>query len=275
MAARKPASRSRRSASSARDEARPDPGTDGTEDREAPRRGIRADLSRDSLNAVADAAIGASRRAIRATPIIVQKAASILEEEVAMGIGAAKRIEQRFLDVAALRAQPADAVVSRFRRDAHEAVDIILDIVTAAATTVEKRAGRFVNVTAGRAASTASARQRSAPDESGTRLTTVRIKGKVKPRGVGELTMSLENESDQTTAEFTLHAAELVSASGARIPSDNVSFSPATLSVGPRSSGQVSVKVSVPAKTPPGAYEGLIRATQLDGLRAILSIEVE
>jgi hypothetical protein len=171
-----------------------------------------------------------------------------------MGIGAAKRIEQRFLDVAALRAQPADAVMSRFRRDAHEAVDIILDIVTAAATTVGERAGRVVNVTAGHATSTTSSRKREAPDESGMRLAAVRIKGNVKPGSVGELTMSLENESDQTTAEFTLHAAELVSASGARIPSDRVAFDPATLSVGPRASGQVSVKVSVPAR-PPGVRD--------------------
>ena len=302
MASKKPESRSKRTSSSAREEARPGPSRGGTAppagaraeprtadaphpgrpvepppaaqtaDREVPRRGIRADISRNSLNAATDAAMGASRRAIRATPTIVQMAASILEEEVAMGIGAAKRIEQRFLDVDALRAQPADAVMSRFRRDAHEAVDIILDIVTAAATTVGDRAGRFINVTAGHATSTTSSR--SAPAEPGIRLATVRIKGKVTAGSVGELTMSLENDSDQTTAEFTLHAAELVSASGARIPSDHVYFAPATLSVGPRSSGQVSVKVSVPAKAPPGMYEGLVRATQLDALRAILSIEV-
>jgi hypothetical protein len=303
MASKKPESRSKRLASTAGESSRPSPLKRGARrpararteppptdipepdpierpptaqstDRETPRRGIRADISRNSLNAATDAAMRASRRAIGVTPIIVQKAASILEEEVALGIGAAKRIEQRFLDVAALRAQPADAVMSRFRCDAHEAVDIILDIVTAAATTLGDRAGRFINVTAGHATSTTSSRQPSAPEESGMRLATVRIKGKVKPGGVGELTMSLENESDQTTAEFTLHAAELVSASGARIPSDHVSFVPATLSVGPRSSGQVGVKVKIPVKAPPGVYEGLIRATQLDALRALLSIEV-
>ncbi|MBV6522806.1 MAG: hypothetical protein MNPFHGCM_02956 [Gemmatimonadaceae bacterium] len=248
-----------------------------TGDREMPRRGFRAEVSRSSLSAATDAAVGASRRAFRATPLIVQKAASILEEEVATGIGAAKRIEQRFLDVAALRAQPPDAVMSRFRRDAHEAVDIILDIVTAAATTVGERAGRIVNVTAGHTTSPRPARSSAGPGEageSGLRIATVRIPGKVKPGAIGELLMSLENESDRATAEFTLHSAELVSASGARIPADHVSFEPRTLSVGPRSAGQVTVSVRVPAKADAGVYEGLVRATEMDALRALLTIDV-
>lgn len=237
-----------------------------------PRQPRAAPLAREAVGAAADTALGASRRAIRATPIIVQKAASILEEEVAMGIGAAKRIEQRFLDVAALRAQSPDAVMSRFRRDAHEAVDIILDIVTAAATTVGERAGRFVNITAsGRHTTTTS----PAAEEPGIRLSKIRFTGAVKAGGDATVSISLENESDQQTAEFTLVAGELVSASGERIAASAVTFTPPTLSVGPRSSGQVVVRVAVPAGTRPGTYEGLVRATQLDALRALLSIEVE
>lgn len=192
-----------------------------------------------------------------------------------MGIGAAKRIEQRFLDVDALRSQPSDAVMSRFRHDAHEAVDIILDIVTAAVITVEERAGRFVNVTASRTYKSMTGPSQSwSRDESGMRLSAVRIPRRVAAGTVGELKISLENPSDEGTAQFTLHAAELVSASGARIPGERVTFEPATLRVGPRATGDVAISVSVPAGTPSGVYEGLVRATQLDTLRALLSIEV-
>jgi hypothetical protein len=222
-----------------------------------------------------EAASAKRSRTRGATPVIVMKAASILEEEVAMGIGAAKRIEQRFLDVDALRAEHPDAVMSRFRRDAHDAVDIILDVVTAAATTVGDRAGHFVNVTASRLPGRGSSSTASVPsDAGGTRIATVRIPGRVAPGEVGELTMSLENESDTSTTAFTLHAAELVSASGARIPAAQVSFVPPSIAVAARSTGQVLVRVTVPATAPPGTYEGLIRATQLDALRAILSVQV-
>ncbi len=239
-----------------------------------------AQATKRAAGAAANAARDASRRVVEATPTIVLKAASIIEEEVAMGIGAVKRIEQRFLDVEALRAQHPDHVMSRFRKDAHEAVDIILDIVTAAATTVGERAGKMVNVTASHLMQGNGGTARRASSDSGasdagaTRLPTVRMPGTVAPGKDAELMMSLENESDSTTAEFTLHSSELVSASGARIPASAVMFEPATLAVGPRAAGSVAVRVRVPSDAKPGSYEGLLRATQLDGLRAMLAVNV-
>ena len=239
-----------------------------------------AAATKRAAGAAATAAMGASRRALEATPTIVLKAAAIIEEEVAMGIGAAKRIEQRFLDVDALRSQNPDHVMSKFRKDAHDAVDIILDIVTAAATTVGERAGKMVNVTASRMMTTNGGpftATRGAPqpaEPAATRLATVRMPGTSSPGASAELMMSLENESDSATAEFTLHSSELVSASGARIPASAVTFEPSTLTVGPRAAGNVMVRVRVPSDIKPGCYEGLLRATQLNGLRAMLSIDV-
>ena len=239
-----------------------------------------AQATRRATGAAATAARNTSRRVVEATPAIVLKAVSIIEEEVAIGIGAVKRIEQRFLDVDALRAKNPDHVMSRFRKDAHEAVDIILDIVTAAATTVSERAGKMVNVTASHlnqgnaGASDSKQADPGSADAGATRLPTVRMPGKVAPGKQVELTMSLENDKDTTTAEFTLHSSELVSASGARIPASAVMFEPATLAVGPRAAGSVVVRVRVPANARPGNYEGLLRATQLDGLRAMLAVTV-
>src|SRR5690606_21997407 len=108
-----------------------------------------ANLSKRATRAATASALGASRSVVGAAPAVVIKAASILEEEIAVTLGAVKRIEQRFLDVDAIRQQSPDAVMSKFRRDAHDAVDIILDVLTAAAQTVGAQAGKFVNVTAG------------------------------------------------------------------------------------------------------------------------------
>lgn len=240
-------------------------------------RGVRraAEATGRAATAAATAALDASRRAVQASPTIVLRAASIIEEEVAMGIGAVKRIEQRFLDVDALRSQHPDHVMSRFRRDAHEAVDIILDIVTAAASTVGQQAGRMVNVTASHMARDGAQNgDEGARRSSGARLTTVRVPGTVAPGERGEVSVSLENASETATAEFTLHCSELVSAGGDRIPSGNVTFHPATLAVPPRESGLVKVSVAVPSSVRPGMYEGLLRATYLDGMRAMLAVQV-
>lgn len=230
-----------------------------------------ADLSKRATRAATASALGASRRAVGAAPAIVIKAATILEEEIAIGLGAVKRIEQRFIDVDAIRRQSPDAVMSKFRRDAHDAVDIILDVLTAAAQTVGTQAGRFVNVTAG-------ATTPAAAPSNGTlalvHVPALRVPGRVKAGTAGEVAMSLENPSDIGTATFTLHASDLVSAAGTRIQADRVAFSPASLSVGARQAGRVGVTVTVPAGTPSGTYEGLVRATQLENLRAMLTVVV-
>lgn len=228
-----------------------------------------SDLSKKATRTATASAADLSRRAAIAAPAVVIKAASILEEEVAMGLGAVKRIEQRFLDVEALRKENPDDVMSRFRRDAHDAVDIILDVLTAAAQTVGTQAGRFVNVTAG-----AKPAARQPHDGAGLQLPALRIPGRVAAGANGAVAMSLENPSDVGTADFTLHASDLVSAGGARITAGQITFAPSHLSVGPKGAGRVDVTVAVPAGTAAGTYEGLVRATQLEGLRALLTVVV-
>lgn len=228
-----------------------------------------SEASKRAAKAATEAAVGTSRRFVAATPGVVVKAARILEDELALGLGAVRRIEQRFLDVDKLRAESPDAVMSRFRRDGHEAVDIILDVLTAAAQTVEAQAGRFVNVTAGARTS-----DEAADEGAGLQVTAVRVPGRVAAGESGEVELSLDNASDVATTGFTLYSSDLLGASGAKIPSSSVVFSPQTLSVGPKQAGRVAVRVTVPSGTPTGAYEGLVRATKLQGLRAMLIVVV-
>lgn len=230
-----------------------------------------AGLSKRATRAASATALGASRSAMAAAPAVVVKAATILEEEIAITLGAVKRIEQRFIDVDAMRKHAPDAVMAKFRRDAHDAVDIILDVLTAAAQTVGAQAGKFVNVTAGASAPSAG-QYDGAP--AGLQVPALRIPGTVTAGRAGVVAMALENPSDVGTASFTLHASDLVSASGTRIESQHVVFTPASLSVGPRQAGRVEVSVAVPPGTPAGTYEGLVRATQMENLRAMLAVVV-
>ena len=216
----------------------------------------------------------ASRRLADEGPPLVLKAASILEEEIAMGIGAVKRIEQRFLDVDALRAQNPDHVMARFRRDAHEAVDIIVDLVAAAAVAVTERAGRVVNVTASRMASMAGPPPSAHSGGAELALPVVHAPDTVAPGASTEVTIALENSGSRALAEFTLHCSELIESAGRRIPAHAVAFDPVTLSLGPRELGHVRARVTVPADAAAGRYEALLRAAQFDRPLAILSIRV-
>ena len=61
---------------------------------------------------------------------VINSAVSVLEEEIAAGILAAKKIEKKVLDVDHIRNDPDD-LMNRIRRDTHEAVDLFLDALSA------------------------------------------------------------------------------------------------------------------------------------------------
>src|SRR3989304_2040746 len=86
-----------------------------------------------------------------ATSRIVQQAASILEEEIAAGIVAAKRVEERLIDVQKLRNGQAEEIMKRFRRDAHDVVDILVDMVNLATNSLGGLAERVVKISGAQA----------------------------------------------------------------------------------------------------------------------------
>ena len=56
---------------------------------------------------------------------IVSKAASIVEEEIALAIRLTQDLEQKYVDAEQVRSKDAQGVIQRFRRDAHDVVDIL------------------------------------------------------------------------------------------------------------------------------------------------------
>jgi hypothetical protein len=203
----------------------------------------------------------------KSTSRVVQQAASILEEEIAAGILAAKQVEERLINVRELRAGKPDEVMQRFRRDAHEVVDILLDVVNATAKSVGDLAQRAVSIR-GLDASGKAGRMDSRS------IPTLALAQPVRAGQSAELTMSVGNDSDTLTVDFSFRSSDLVSVSGDRISAKDVHFTPGKLTLPPRGGEKVKVSLHVPRETPPGTYAGLIQATNLTQLRAVLSVQV-
>lgn len=200
------------------------------------------------------------------TSRIVQQAASTLEEEIALGVAAAKRVEMRFVDVEKLRgADPAD-VMQRFRRDAHEVVDILLDMVTLASNSLGALSERVVTVRPGGAA---------APKKGADGAASLAMPQPIAPGGSLSVPMTLENAADSPTDTFRFHCSDLLSEHGARLAAAQIGFSPDELSIPARSSATVQITVTVPADAAPGTYSGLLLASQLEQVRAVLTVQVE
>lgn len=221
-----------------------------------------------SKSSVSSDALGAAAGLAGRTSRIVQQAASILEEELAAGIVAAREVEKRFVDVQRLRSADAQEVMQRFRRDAHDVVDILLDMVTVATNAVGGLTQRAVTVGSPKRAD-------GAVPLATAGTPSLDVPYKVKAGESIEVPLALENGGDVPTEALDFHSSDLVSASGRRIEADRVSFAPQSLVIAARHSEVVKVTVAVPADTPPGTYAGLLQASKLEQLRAIVTVQIE
>lgn len=204
------------------------------------------------------------------TSRIVSKAASILEEEIATGIRVTQDYEKKYVDVDQVRSKDPEGVMQRFRKDAHDVVDILVDLVGVATNAVTGLTERGVSIGIGD-----KPKRPEKKKEAGAVIPSLTFPSAVKPGQVVEIPMTLENESDQPTETFFFNCSDLVNTTGERIAADHISFVPEQLVIEARQSAIVTVIVRVPDDTVPGVYSGLLQATRLKQLRAVVSIQID
>ena len=201
------------------------------------------------------------------TTHIVQQAVSVLEEELSAGIGGAKNLEQKYVDVTKLRSADSQEVIQRFRKDAHDVVDILIDLVNVTTNALNGLSQRAINI----GVSQTPAKESSQGSRQGA-IPSLAVGTPVKPGQAVEIPMTLENDSDKPTDAFFFLSSDLVNMEGERISSKQVSFTPEKLVIEPKKSATVTITVQVPESTSPGTYSGLLQATRLEQVRAVLSI---
>lgn len=213
---------------------------------------------------VGDKSAGLTKEALR----IVEQAASILEEEIAAGIVAAKRVEERYVNVNALRSGASEQVIQRFRKDAHEVLDILLDLVNLSVSALSGLGERALNIGGG---ADAVKKSRAKPGDAIPELVVAET---LQAGESGTVGMLVENDGDQATGSLAFLAADLLGPAGARIGEAQVGFDPPALDIAAHEVGKVNVTVSIPEDAMPGRYCGLVLVPAMD-MRAILTVHVE
>jgi len=198
---------------------------------------------------------------------IVEQAASILEEEISAGVVAAKKVEERYINVNALRSGASDQLMQRFREDAHDVLDIVLDMVNLSINALGGLSERALNI---RSTSENTANKTARADEN---LTELMLPAVLKPGETGEVGMLVENESDQPTGKFTFTSAGLLNDQGDLLKPGQIKFTPPTSIIAANDLEKIKIVVSIPKGTPAGQYSGLLQASALD-MRAILTVQV-
>ena len=232
-----------------------------------------ADLG-DQARQILNAAEGDITAAASSAARLVQRAGSILEEELSVGITALDRLENRFVDVERMRTPETHDLLNRFRTDAHQIVDLVLDLVGTSFETVGKIADGDVSIGVPLGRSAGAKEQSPVNGRSSGTVAVLDASETVAAGGTVRLSMSVNNSADAATEPFTLVASDLVSNEGGRIPSSSMAFEPATVTIPANASERVEIAVTVPDDVAPGTYAGLVQATNLGPVRAVLTLTV-
>ncbi len=229
------------------------------------------DQAKQIINAAPEDVAAAAASAAR----LVQRAGVILEEELSVGIAALDRLENRFVDVERIRDPETHELLNRFRTDAHQIVDLLVDVVGTSFDAVGRAAeqGISLNLPIDRLLPNGS----SSGHVNGGSTSKVSVLDAIETVARGadaELSMAVTNSSDTVTEPFSLVASDLISDGGQRIEASNVSFEPHVVTIPALGSERVTITVHVPDDIGPGRYAGLVQATNLDHVRAVLTITV-
>ena len=200
--------------------------------------------------------------------MFIRKAASVLEREVAAGIGAAQMLENQFVNVSELRNRSPDELMQRFRKDGHQLFEIVMDMVTLSVHALENVADRAMRITAFSASGESPAAGR------GAGVPTLSPAGATPPGEAVTLELALENASDQVREVGGFQITDLVAANGTRIEAANVSFLPVPLSVPAQGKAVIGVSIRIPPGTAPGLYSALMMVQEMEQVRALIAIEV-
>ncbi|MCP4680472.1 MAG: hypothetical protein GY854_34310 [Deltaproteobacteria bacterium] len=198
---------------------------------------------------------------------IVHKAASILEEEIARGIVAAKEVEERYINIEEVRSKDPNDVINRFRDDAHQLIDIVVDLIHVTVHSLEKVVSVETNVHSLPPST-------SSNGNGGRDIKSIELPGPVTAGEYSEASITLTNADDEPTPPFTFCTLGLVNAEGDKIPPECITFLPENLVIKPKGSAPLIVRVDTPKDISNGVYTGVLQSTHQEKLCATLSVEV-
>ena len=180
---------------------------------------------------------------------IVSQAASILDEEMAKGVLAARN--------AGGTAPPANSSAGNpVLRQMHDLV--------------ENFATLWPQLQPGAAPGRAAHERPVGDAEPLAKLTP---HGPVKPGERANISMTLRN-SESRPVRLAPATTDLLCGRGGRIPSSSLELTPSEIALDPNQQKALVISATIPPDAAPGSYSGLLVVTGLDYLRALITIEV-
>lgn len=203
---------------------------------------------------------------------IINSAVNVLEEEIAAGILAAKKIEKKVIDVDDVR-QNQDELMNRIRRDTHEAVDLFIDALTAVTKHVSNLSSTLDKQQNG------TPRQRAEPAESnGTAsrnaISYLEADGPLKPGEYTSLSYIVSDAQADEPFDINIQKTEFTGPGRQFIYSRALSVNPSSFTLVPGGEIEISIEIKVPKNAIPGRYHAILTDSNGHEFRAVIGLEV-
>jgi hypothetical protein len=199
---------------------------------------------------------------------VLSSAVNVLEEEIAAGILAAKKIEKKVINVEDVRNNPEN-LLNRIRKDTHEVVDLFLDAAIALSSRLNILSDNI-------AKQTENIKMSEAPPEKKHRdtVTILQHDEPLMPGETATLYMHLSDEDAKEPVKVQLQKNDLAGPLKEKITSNNISVKPLSVIIKPGEQKEISIRIKVPANCKHGHYTALFTDVQNPLIKAIVSIEV-
>jgi hypothetical protein len=211
-----------------------------------------------------------SDRVVNKAQRIIGSAVNILEEEIAAGILAAKRIEKKLIDVNEIRSDP-DALMNRIRRDSHELLDLFIDVFASVTTQMNKVVEALKKET--------DKQGDREKDGIKTKSQTAEIlvlepDHPLKPGETISLTMTLKDDGSGGSAQILLRKSDLIGPGNQIISLRAMTINPSRLSIKGNEEKDVTITVKVPDNAKAGRYNAFLSDSNNPQLCVLVAIEV-
>jgi hypothetical protein len=200
---------------------------------------------------------------------VLSSAVNVLEEEIAAGILAAKKIEKKVIDVEEIRDNPED-LMNRIRRDTHEAVDLFMDAFTALSKQLGFLSDKITKDTDPQKKEGPAAHKK-------VRENRVALIENDEPLKAGQTTvllMSLSNDNATEAVKIQLQKTDLAGPVKQIINSRCIQLKPSAFVLKPGEEKEIAIHVKIPVHCKPGHYSALIKDAENPYIKSVLAIKV-
>lgn len=199
---------------------------------------------------------------------VISSAVNVLEEEIAAGILAAKKIEKKVLDTEDADDNPEN-LINRIRRDSHDALDIFLDAFAALSKQMGILSDKMVQV------SEKVGSKKESGQKSGKNFQQIMHDTPAKAGSKVALRLLLSDDEIAAPLPLTLQLTDFVGPGKQKIASRYVAVKPSEIVLNPGEELEISLEVSIPKTCKPSQFHALLTINEIPEGKVVLSLEIK